>query len=145
MDLDLGQILSADIGSYIREMGVDPGLFDLMVKAGASEIYLLSEQEAKALNVVNNGRMPSEWSIEATPEGTYLKGVQNTEHGEGKFTFGCLDEKIFIFSFYQAGDRAKVIADGSWIHSLMIDNDLISLCSVRDTKQGQFPRNDVFT
>jgi hypothetical protein len=90
MDLDVGQIISADIGSYIREMGADPGLFDLMVKAGASEIYLLSEQEAKDLSVVNNGRMPPEWSIEAVPEGTYLKGVQNTVYGEGKFTFGCL-------------------------------------------------------
>jgi len=127
MDLEVGQILSADIASYIREMGANPGLFDLMVKAGSNEIYLLSEHEAKDLYVVNNGRMSPEWSIEATPQGTYLKGVQDTVYGEGKLMFTCHKDTIIIFSFYQAGDRAKLIANSGWVHSLMIDEDVISL------------------
>ena len=86
-DLDVGQILSAMIGRYIREMGAEPGLFDLMVKVGAGDIYLLSEQETKALRVVNGGRMPPEWSIEVVPGSMYLKGAQETVFGLGRLCF----------------------------------------------------------
>lgn len=144
IDLDVGQILSAAIGSYIREMGADPGLFDLMVKAGKSEIYILSEEEAKKLKVINNGRLPPEWSIEATPEGTYLKGLQDTVHGEGKFTFSCNGGVVIIFSFYQAGERAKVIANGGWFHSLMIDSDLVPLPAPSMLKDNNYSIEALF-
>jgi hypothetical protein len=52
---DLAPDLSAAIGSYIREMGVDARLLDLWKKAGPDEMYLLSRQEAEALRVVNRG------------------------------------------------------------------------------------------
>ena len=126
-DLDVGQILSAAIGSYIREMGADPGLFDLMVKSGVGDIYLLSEQETKALRVVNDGIMPPEWSIEVLPGGMYLKGVQVTVYGLGKAIFSCRDGELVFYSVSQAGDKAKFIADGGWVHSLMIDSDVLPL------------------
>jgi hypothetical protein len=68
-DLELAQITSAAIGSYIREMDVDPGLFDLMVERGPNEIRILSKTELGALNVSNNGRLRPEWSIEAVSGG----------------------------------------------------------------------------
>ena len=52
---DLGPELSSAIGSYIREMGVDPRLLDLCLKANRDEMYVLSSLEAKALMVANNG------------------------------------------------------------------------------------------
>lgn len=126
-DLDVGQILSAAISSYIRDMGADPGLFDLMVKAGADDIYLLSAQEAEYLHVVNNGRMPPEWSIEVVPGGMYLKGVQETVYGVGKAIFNCDQGYLIFHSVYQAGDKAGLITKGGWVHSLMIDDDILPL------------------
>lgn len=126
-DLDVGQILSATIVSYLREMGADPGLFDLMVKAGADNIYLLSAQEAKDLHVVNNGRMPPVWSIEVIPGGMYLRGVQVTLYGLGKAIFSCDQGKLVFYSVYEAGEKARLIADGGWVHKLMIDGDDLPL------------------
>lgn len=37
-DLDTAQIVAAAVGTYIREMDVDPGLFDLMVQQGKDAI-----------------------------------------------------------------------------------------------------------
>ena len=57
---DLAADLYAAIESYVREMGVDVRLLDLWKKTGPDEIYLLSQQEAEDLRVVNGGRNPSE-------------------------------------------------------------------------------------
>jgi hypothetical protein len=82
-DRDLGPDLSAAIKGYIREMEVDARLFDLWVKAGPDEMYVLSQRQASELGVVNNGRKPPEWSVAAFPGGTLLQGQQTTADGTG--------------------------------------------------------------
>lgn len=126
-DLDTAQILSASIGNYIREMEVAPALFDLTVKAGPEHIYVLSKTEYTKLRVVNNGRLPSIWSIEANEAGMYLKGVQETWVGEGKAIFFCANKELLFYSIYTAGGKSDSIAKGGWVHSLFVDDDTIPL------------------
>ncbi|HWW99416.1 hypothetical protein [Collimonas sp.] len=126
-DLDTGQIVSAGIARYIRGMGVGQGLLDLLVQQGEHGIYLLSDAEMKALNVVNNGRQPADWSVEITDGGEFLRGMQDTEYGRGKIAFLCDQNKILMFTFDQVGDKAASLATGSWVHSLLLDGGTVAL------------------
>jgi hypothetical protein len=118
---DLGQDLSAAIGSYIREMGVDARLLDLWAKAGTDEMYLLSQREATDLGVVNNGRQPPEWSIAAFPGGTRLQGQQATSDGTRTVFFSCDDRQTVFGSVYEAVGRDEPTAARGWTHWLTID------------------------
>ena len=133
-DLDEAQIVSAAISNYIRDMGVDPGLFNLMVESGKDSIRLLSEEELTNLNVVNNGRQLPHWSIEVFYGGEYLRGVQDSVYGRGKATFSCVNGKMIFQSFYQIGRNAKNMASGGWYHSLLIDSKLIPLAEPVEVK-----------
>ncbi|MEO6920732.1 MAG: hypothetical protein ABI171_17255 [Collimonas sp.] len=126
-DLDTGQIVSAGIARYIRGMGVGQGLLDLLVQKGEQGIYLLSDAEMKALNVVNNGRQTADWSLEVADGGGYLRGMQDTAYGRGKIALLCDKGKILMFTFYQVGDQAAGMAGGGWLHSLLLDGDVIPL------------------
>jgi hypothetical protein len=121
-DLDIGQIVSANLVAYMIEMGIDPALIEIMVQEGSSGIRLLTNDELKRLRVVNDGRMPAVWSIELVPGGQYLRGSQITVYGEGKINLMCDGSEIVIFSIYEAGvERALSVARGGWFHSILID------------------------
>ena len=127
-DMDAAQIISAAVGTYIREMDVDPGLFDLMVQEGKDDIRILSDAEMTGLNVTNNGWKKPKWSIEAVEGGQYLRGMQESVYGQGKAIFFCGDGQIFFRSYYQTGtEDAKSIASGGWYHSLFVDGKTIVL------------------
>lgn len=119
---DLGQDLSPAIESYVREMGVDARLLELWAKAAPDEMYVLSQQEAKALRVVNDGREPPEWSVTPFPGGTMLQGRQATADGRGTVFFSC-DEKQTIFgSAYEAAGKPEAAAVRRWRHVVTIDS-----------------------
>ena len=119
---DLAPELSAAIKSYIREMGVDARLFDLWVKAGPDEMYVLSQRQASELGVVNNGRNPPAWSIASFPGGAMLQGRQTTADGSGMVYFSCDETQIVFGSVYEvAGPGEAVIARG-WHHWLTLDS-----------------------
>lgn len=134
-DLDVGQIISAASSAYIREMGVDGGLLDRIVRSGKNEVYVLSDAEQKALRVTNEGRGPARWSLQLVQGFYYLRGVQDTMHGQGKFMLNCIEKNIILYSIYEAGEEtASSVERGHWFHSLMIDGDSIPLAEPRSTQ-----------
>ena len=131
-DVDLGQNLSAAIRSYIQEMRVDARLFDLWIKAGPDEMYLLSQQEAEDLGVVNNGRTPPKWSIAAFPGGARLQGQQATADGTATLYFSCDNKQTVLGSVYQAAGSGERVDARGWSHWLTIDRyDEVPLTAVR--------------
>ena len=126
-DLAVGQIIAASIGAYIREMGVDPELLDLTVKADPSSIYHLSKLELERLRVTNNGRKPPVWTIEVVAGGTYLLGAQETLYGTGRMSIYCASPRFFMISSYTAAEKSQDIANGGWVHSLFLDRNLAVL------------------
>lgn len=128
-DLELGQIMSAKITNFISEMGVSSGLFDLMVEAGPNEMRSLSENELVDLNIVNNGRLPATWTIEALPGVMYLKGDQVSVYGHGKLIFSCLREGIILHAIYEAGNNAEDILKNSNYFAFMSDGETYDLNS----------------
>ena len=119
-EVDLGPHLSTAIGSYIHEMGVDPRLLDLCMKARRDEMYVLSAQEAKDLGVVNNGRRPPEWSVAATPGGTQLQGQQATADGTGAVSFSCDGTRTLFGAVYESGETSEPGAAPASRHLLTI-------------------------
>ncbi len=127
-DLDMGQIISAAASAYIREMGADGGLLDLIVSAGKNELYFLNEAEQKKLRVTNGGRAPAEWSLQLSQGLYYLRGVQDTMYGQGKFLLYCTKQGLAVHSIYEAGSaKSSSIANGEWFHSLLIDSRTVPL------------------
>lgn len=127
-DLDVGQIISAASSAYIREMGVDGGLLDRIVRAGKNEVYVLSDAEQKALRVTNEGRGLARWSLQLAQGFYFLRGIQDAMYGQGKFILGCLEKNVMLSSTFEAGEEvASSVEKGHWFHSLMIDGDTIPL------------------
>lgn len=145
-DLDTAQIISAAISNYIRDMDVDPGLFNLMAQSGKDRIRLLTKEDLTSLNIVNNGRKRPEWSIEVADSGQYLRGVQDTVYGEGKAVFFCDHSEIMFLSLYQSGaSKAKSIAAGGWHHSLLIDDEVIPLADPLKSESNGDEISNLFT
>lgn len=120
--LALGQVISASIASYIKDMGVDPALLGLNVKAGPDEIYILNSKELTDLRVVYYGKDSAEWIVDVVDAGTFLMGTQEAYHGTGKFRLFCTGKIYGLMSSYTAGDNARNIARGRWEHSLFIND-----------------------
>lgn len=128
IDTDTAQIVSAAVSSFIREMNVSPDMFDLMVQKGRDSIKILSPDEQRRLNIINDGQKQSQWSIEALKGGQYLKGVQDSMYGEGKAVFSCMNRRLILQSFYESGnERALAIVNGKWFHSLLLDDTTVAL------------------
>jgi len=128
---DLGPELSSAIGGYIREMGVDPRLLDLCLKAGREEMYVLSPREARELGVVNNGRQPPEWSVAPFPGGRQLTGRQTTAAGTGTVFFSCDGTQTVFGSVSALAGGSDALAAPQWRHLLMIGrHDAIPLKAV---------------
>lgn len=119
---DLAPELSAAIKSYIREMGVDARLFDLWVKAGPDEMYVLSQRQARELGVVNNGRNPPAWSVASFPGGTMLQGRQTTADGSGMVYFSCEATQTVFGSVYDGVVPDDTVTARGWNHWLTLDS-----------------------
>lgn len=132
-DLEAAQVASAAIINYLIEMGADTALFDRMVRAGANQIYILSDAETKRLRVVNDGVFPAVWSVNIIREGTYLKGVQVAWYGKSKMFFMCEKGQLLFMPMLLAGNNTSTKNDASTIvsttvkHSIRLDDDFVPL------------------
>jgi hypothetical protein len=118
-DADLAQVLSASVIQYIRDMEVDPSLFVEMTKASASDIILLSDMELRRLNVINDGKKKTTWTIESNSGTLYLKGERDTLHGVNKFMLVCVpDRRIMLHVIFDPEGNTVEEED----HSIFIDD-----------------------
>lgn len=118
---DLGRELSAAVGAYIREMGIDGRLLTLWEKAAPDEIYVLSQKEAEDLGIANNGRKPPEWRIATSPSGRLLQGRQESLDGTGVLLLSCDKRETTLGSVYEAAGAAETAPGGDWSHVVTFD------------------------
>jgi hypothetical protein len=128
-DLEIGQIVSAAIVTYLRDMGVDTAVFDRSTSVGPDTVRLLSRQDLETIGVVNNGKWAAQWTIEAIEGGYYLRGVQHRWTGPSKVTFGCFsrDRSIIFMPFYGPVINAKEIESVVSSQAIKLDDALIPL------------------
>lgn len=125
-DLDVGQLLSAAVTSYLIRMGTDPALFEKMAQVGRGRMHTLHPAEAVQLNLTNNGILPVEWSIVGKSGQVYLRGQQETWNGTGKLLFSCENNnRVKLTALYDAGANTSKIAYESVSYSLRLDSRFI--------------------
>jgi len=122
---DAAQIVSAAVVQYMRDMGIDPGLFTLMTDGGQSDVDIPTHQQLIDLNVVNDGADKPVWTIESVPQGLYLKGEQETIWGDNKLIFLCgHGGSMLLTAIFDARGREALIssehADG-----LLLDGQVV--------------------
>jgi hypothetical protein len=128
--LAAGQIFSADILQYIREMGADPELLNEMTRAGSDEINVLPKSRLKELSVVNDGEGKTTWTVESKGNPVsmlYLKGERDTWLGLNKFLLYCdpSGKKVLVAIFDPQGRGDEVMAMHA--NSIMVDDQVIHL------------------
>lgn len=126
-DLELAQIVSAAVSSYIREMDVDPELLNYMTAAGKDDMNILTDHALVDLNVVNNGRQRAKWTIEVVEGATYLRGEQLTVWGLGRVMFVCWKDTVIMRSVAPVGEKGKMMLSQKWVHSLLIDGETVPI------------------
>lgn len=149
-DLEMGQAISGEILRYFRSMGVTSEFYERITRVPATTLVELEAKEAVELGVVNNGRLPAEWSIEATDMGVYLRGAQHTVMGLGKVVFSCSPKGVSFMPYIFGGERLNSsIAEGVTSHQITlserpheIGGDGSKLFVLQDAVTGSFLLDD---
>ena len=136
-DPDMAQVISAAIIKYINEMGVDVDLFDRMSRQGKDQILILAEKDLQQLRVVNAGRRPAEWSIEASNGTLYLRGTQQTSAGTGEISFSCKDGEVLFRPAVEVSDDAAAGVDSLVRHSIKFGTALDPLAAAVEPMRVQ--------
>ncbi|WP_409286951.1 COG3904 family protein [Pseudomonas guariconensis] len=133
-DLDVAQVVSAAITSYLIKMGVSPSLFERMALVARGKMAVLSHADAAQLNLVNNGVLPASWAIEGKQGTVYLVGRQRTWNGSGKLVMTCAPgRRVKLSALYEAGGNNDYIVKHSTHFSLRINQQFLPISSL----QGQ--------
>lgn len=131
-DLDVAQVMSAAITSYLIKMGIAPSLFERMVQVGRGQMELLPHSDAAKLNLVNNGVLPAQWSIEGKQGEVYLLGRQQTWNGTGKVLMSCApNQRIRFSALYDAGDNNDFITRNAKNYSLRINQQFLPITALQ--------------
>ena len=118
---DLGQDLSA-ANEAICGDGCRRSPARAVGEAANDEMYVLFQQEAKDLRVVNDGREPPDWSLRHSGRHDAARSAA-TADGRGTVFFSC-DEKQTIFgSVYEAAGKGEPAVVRRWRHVVTIDGD----------------------
>jgi hypothetical protein len=119
--VDSAQIASALIVSYLREMEIDPELFNLSTMAANKDIYEPERDVLERLKIVNNGNNEPKWTVESADGYLYLKGVRDNIHGTQKFIVYCSQGQPYLSIFFDPQGRNRELMSFP-AHTLMIDH-----------------------
>jgi hypothetical protein len=122
------QIASAEIISYLREVGIESSFFIEMTKASSETLRIMSKPQLTEMGVVNNGVGPTSWSIQAgnSTAGTsflYARGERDTSFGVNKMMFSCdpSGRSISMYIIFDPQGRAQEVLSMR-AYSLMLDD-----------------------
>jgi len=113
---------SADIVQFLRDMGIDPGLFSVATAAAPSQVNWLSGEDMLKYGLSNNGVLPMDVSYKLIKGTPYLLLDQDSHDGEHKITLVCAGGAVAIGALYLVGhERAQEIVSTGAASYLEID------------------------
>ena len=126
-DADAVQVIAATVVNYIRRMGGDVELFELMTRKGSDELLVLGPKDLRRLRVVNDGRQGAQWALQREDGVLVVKGVQETAEGNAQVRLSCRDDQILFQPLWGAGDRADEVAASAIRHLMRIGEGFVPL------------------
>lgn len=127
------QIASADIISYLREIGIESSFFVEMTKASSDSLRALPHAKLTEMGIVNNGIGATTWSIQATeaaagPSILYARGERETSFGVNKAIFVCgpTGQNISMYVIFDPQGREQE-ALAMRAYSLLVDAEQFRL------------------
>lgn len=137
--VDIAQILSAAISTYVHEMGVSPRFNEVFVSAGKDEMTEPSRAQLAGMRVTNNGFEQTKWTVESQGGFNYIKGERDTVYGVNKFIIGCPAPRSFFLHMIMDPQGRQDEVMGMKAHTLVIDDDNQALKPMRrEIKNGWF-------
>lgn len=137
--VDIAQIVSAAISTYVHEMGISPQFNEVFVSAGKSEMTEPSRAELERLRVTNNGFERTSWTLESQGGFNYLKGERDTVYGINKFILACPAPRSFLLHMIMDPQGRQDEVMGMRAHTLVIGDQNQALKPVRrEIKNGWF-------
>lgn len=135
-DLVYGQVISGNVTEFLAEMGVDAALFTSMSRVSNSEMRIVSRGEAIRWHLVNDGVGEPQWSVEAVPDGFYLRGEQDSWRGAGKVVLTCQGTEGVIAGFFSTVE-AQAIVDTAKRVAIRVDGEILPAAG----EQGLFVKD----
>lgn len=138
-DVDIAQVASAEIISYIRSMDVDVELFRLSTIAASSDMNEPDRATLVRLNVINNGFSRPVWTIESAEGKLYLKGERSTAlSGINKFMIFCNAGAALLYTIFDPVGRDSEVMEMP-AHSILIDDKVYPVeVASKEMKNGWF-------
>ena len=119
---DTAQIISASIVNYLKDMSIDTYFFTSIVAASPTEIYIPNNEILEKYNVINNGILKPNWTIESSQSYLYLKGERETTYGINKFITFCDNNQAILYIVFDPKGRQEEVMNLN-AHSLYIDGN----------------------
>jgi hypothetical protein len=114
--------VSADIVQFLRDMGIDPGLFSVATAAAPTQVYWFSGEEMLQYGLANNGVLPMAVSYKLVMGTPYLLLDQDSHDGEHKITLLCSRGEVAIGALYIVGhERAQELVSAGRVSYLEVD------------------------
>lgn len=96
-DVGRSQVLSAQIASYVHDMGVAPGFLELSSATSNSSIHTADEDTLRALKVITDYVTDAEWTVQARNHIMYVRGERDSVFGHQKVMLCYNRESGFMF------------------------------------------------
>jgi hypothetical protein len=110
-DAGMGAASSADVASYLRDMGIHPGAMTPTPTTTRDDIVWLTPDPMLAAGLANNGRLPLTASYQPSSGAPYLSLNQTVRGGVNRITLECRPDGLTLTSYYMVGvDHARQIA-----------------------------------
>lgn len=91
------QQLSAQIASYVSDMGVGPKFLEISSSTAGNEISHLTEDDLKVMKVVTGGVTDAEWTVQAKNGIMYVRGERDSIYGHHKVMLCHTKGREFFF------------------------------------------------
>jgi hypothetical protein len=126
-DADAVQVIAASVVNYIRRMGGDVELFELMTRKGSDELLVLAPKQLRELRLVNDGRLRAQWALSMEDGALVARGMQDTAEGSAQVRLSCRDEQVLFQPLWGAGERADEVASGAVRHLMRLGEGFVPL------------------
>lgn len=119
-DIGKSQILSSRIARYVSDMGIGPEFLELSSSTDHTSINFVSHDKLRQLNVVTDGEIPVEWTVQAKDNLLYVRGERDLLYGHHQIIIGYTKESgYFLHAVIESQGRERELCEFPLVECLI--------------------------